>query len=108
MSAIEVFKKFYVELVKILPMDDVIFIANLYANDLLPFSHKEQIQSMPTEPQKATVFLDHVIQPSLVIGDNSKFIKLLSIMEESNFVVLEAVADHIRSQLKQAPSNTTG
>ena len=36
MSTSEVFKEFYSKLVKTLPMNDALFIAELYSRDLLP------------------------------------------------------------------------
>jgi len=62
--ATEVYKQFYAKLVKILPMDDVTFIAELYSCDLLPGDAKDQLKSK-AQASKAGYFLDHVIEPSI-------------------------------------------
>ena len=84
MSTSEVFKKFYVQLVKKLPMNDTLFIAELFANDLLPGDHKECVESLPTKSKKASHFLDHVIKPSVTSDDGCSFDKLLDVMEDSD------------------------
>ena len=43
-------------------MDDEYFVAELYANDLLPGDLKNEIKSLTTSAKKATKFLDDVIQ----------------------------------------------
>ena len=73
----KVFQKFYSKLVKTLPMNDVIFIAELYSRDLLSNDLKEHIESLSTSARKASYFLDHVIKPSVT----SSFDKLLNVME---------------------------
>ena len=44
----EMFKLFYDKLVGKLPMDDVVFVADLYFNDLLPGNLKNQLNSHET------------------------------------------------------------
>ena len=53
MSTVEVFQQFYSKLVKTLPMDDVVFTAELFSNDLLPGDLKSQIKSEKTSADKA-------------------------------------------------------
>jgi len=48
MSTSEVFKQFFAELAKSLPMDDPIFVAELFSHDLLPGNHYDQVESQST------------------------------------------------------------
>ena len=77
MSANEVFTKFYLQLVTTLPIDDPLFTAKLFTNDLLPGDHKGHVESLPTKSDKASYFLDHVIKPSVTSNDGSSFINSL-------------------------------
>ena len=78
MSTSEVFKEFYSKLVKTLPMNDAIFIAELYSRDLLSDDLKEHIELLTTEGRKVMYFLDHVIKPSVTSDGVSSFDKLLN------------------------------
>ena len=82
----KIFQKFYPKLVKTLPMNDAIFMAELYARDLLPDDLKEHIESLPTSAKKSSHFLDHVIKPSVTSGDVSRFDELLNVMEDNQGV----------------------
>ena len=97
MSTSDVFKKFYVKLVKCLPMDDTLFRAELFTNDLLPGDHKEHVESLATKFDKAAYFLDHVIKPSVTSDDGSSFDKLLNVMEDSEYQNVMELAEQIRS-----------
>ena len=102
MSTSEVFKKFYSKLVKTLPMNDAIFIAELYSRDLLPGDLKEQIASLATRADKATHLLDHVIKPS-VTGDDvgNCFDELLNVMEDNDHQGVKELAKLIRTSLRE-------
>ena len=75
-------------------MNDAIFIAQLYANGLLPGDLKNQL-NLPhrTSADKATLFLDSVIEPSVT---SSSFDKLLNVMEDSEYKHLKKLAEVIR------------
>ena len=61
MSTSEVFQQFFVKLIKILPMDDPLFTAELFTCDLLPGNLKQKIEAKETRVDKATCFLDDKI-----------------------------------------------
>ena len=105
MSTSEVFKQFFAKLAKSLPMDDPIFIAELFSHDLLPGDHYDQVKSLGTRAEKATHFLHSVIRPSF-ITEISRFNKLLDIMEDSEYCNVKELAQQIRSKLKGEPVNT--
>ena len=104
MSTGEVFKQFFAKLAKSLPMDDPIFIAELFAHDLLPGDHYDQVESLGTRAKKATHFLHNVIRPS-IITDVGRFSKLLDIMEDSEYCNVKELAQQIRSKLEGEPVN---
>jgi len=110
MSTSEVFKQFYYNLVTTLPMDDVTFIAKLVSCDLLPGNLSDQVKSVVTQSDKAALFLDNVIKPTLAIDDDS-FNVLLNVMEDSTYRHVKKLAQQISSKLKEGPvkiDNTSG
>ena len=101
------FQQFYSKLVKTLPMNDVIFIAELYSRDLFPDDVKEHVESLATSPQKASYFLDHVIKPSVTSGVGRSFDKLLNVMEDGDYegVSVRELAKLIRDSLGEETAN---
>ena len=95
----KVFQQFCPKLVKTLPMNDVIFMAELYSRDLLPEDLKEHVESLATSAKKASYFLDHVIKPSITIGDASRFDDLLNVMEDSEYQDVKELAKLIRDNI---------
>ena len=67
MSTSEVFKDYYSKLlVETLPMSTV-FVAKLYSCGLLPRELKNKLNLLQGTPEdKATLFLDSVIEPSMI------------------------------------------
>ena len=108
MSTSEVFKQFYSELVKTLPMNDAIFIAELYSCDLLSVDLKEHIESQTTKGRKAMYFLDHVIKPSVTSDGDSSFDKLLNVMEDSEYQDVKELAEQIRTSVRKRSSSDNG
>ena len=104
MSTSEVFKQFFAKLAKSLPMDDPIFVAELFSHDLLPGDHYDQVESRSTRADKAVYFLNHVIKPTIII-DVGSFNELLNVMEDSEYNIKE-LAKQIRSKLKEGPVNS--
>ena len=82
-------------------MNDTNFMAKLYANELLSWNGKERIGSMPTIADKAEYFLDNHIRIGFIHSDGSNrlFLRLLNVMESSDYEVLKEVAKEIRRQL---------
>ena len=96
----EIFHKYYLGLVKLLPMNDSLFSANLYGKKLLPGDLKANIQSLSTSADKATKFLDAVIEPAINNGDIRQFKLLLSIMSDSDNSSVKSLAEEIIDTLK--------
>ena len=94
----EVFQQFYSKLVKTLPMDDGVFTAELFSNDLLPGDLKNQLKLVHrTSADKAVLFLDSVIEPSVTSDGGSSFDKLLHVIEDSEYQHVKELAEEIRT-----------
>ena len=88
---------FYVELVKTLPMNDTIFMAELTPHFFAVGDLKERVQAEITRHAKAAYFLDNAIKPSLDGRDITSFQMLLSIM---NCGYQTSVAEAIRNKIR--------
>ena len=105
----EVFKEFYCKLVETLPMDDALFIAKLFSNDLLPGDVKNQLKLLHrTSADKALLFLDSVIEPSVTSDDGSSFDKLLNVMESCNYPCVKELANQIRASIRKRSNSDNG
>ena len=94
----ELFQQFYSKLVESLPMDDVKFIAKLYSNGLLPGDLRNKLKLLHrTSADKATLFLDSVIEPSVTSDGGKMFDKLLNVMEDSEYDHVKELARIIRT-----------
>ena len=102
----EVLKKHYSKLVKTLPMNDAIFVAELYSCDLLSIDLRDQLK-LPhrTSADKATLFLNNVIEPSVISGVGSGFDKLLTVMEDYEHENVKQLAKLIRASLRSTNSD---
>ena len=107
MSSRKVLRKFYPQLVTLLPMDNPLFTAELYSHGLLPADARDQIKAKGTRAEKCDYFISHVIIPSLVI-DDSHFMELLNIMQQSEFIGVKQLSDQIKSELKKESPDTAG
>ena len=101
----EVFKHFFAKLAKSLPMDDPIFVAELFSHDLLPGDHYDQVESRLTRADKTVYFLSHVIKPAITT-DARSFNELLNVMEDSEYSNVKELAQQIKCKLKEGPVNT--
>ena len=82
------------KLVRLLPMDDVIFMTELDAAGLLPGDLWDEIESKGTRAKKAAYFLRHGIR-----NDTGSFNKLLTIMREFNDIQLKKLAEMINGEI---------
>ena len=92
-------KKFYLELVKTLPMDDPYFRSLLYTADLLPGNLKDEVQSKPTRAERAEYFLDKRIKNNV-----TNFAKLLEVLEKSTDSTMVDLAKQIRTEIDKSVS----
>ena len=85
-----IIRKYFTDLVGLLPMNDVMFMAKLYSADLLPGDMWNKVESKPTPAEKAAYFLLSGIQ-----NDSDNFDKLLTIMENCDDDRLKKLAEKI-------------
>ena len=72
------------------------FTAELFSNDLLPGDLKNQLKLVHrTSADKAVLFLDSVIEPSVTSDGGSSFDKLLHVMEDSEYQHVKELAKEI-------------
>ena len=90
----------YAEKLLKLPMQDTTFIAKLASKNLLPGDTKSQVKAQSTPVNKASYFLNNIIEPSIDIGDNSSFNKLLLVMDKCGYEHVEHLALEIRLMIK--------
>ena len=83
-DTVDVFKQFYSELTKVLPMIITTLVTKLYSNKLLSGDQKSTIDSLATTKEKAVYFLDEVIKPGLEINYTKLFDEMLRVMESSD------------------------
>ena len=102
----ETFRQYYSRLVKTLPMNDDIFTAELYTNELLPGDLKEYLESLSTSAKKASKFLDTVIKPSIDKNDVTRLSTLLRVMRNSDDSIAIRLAEEIQPTLHQGPSSS--
>ena len=100
-TSLEVLKHHYPQLLKLLPMEDNVFIGELLKNNLLPHNLKAVISSLSTRADKVTKFLDSVIMPSADDLNSINFNILLKVMMNSNDNAVKQLAVTIISNLNQ-------
>ena len=90
-------------------MDDAVFIAKLFSNNLLPGDLKNQLKLLHrTSADKAVLFLDSVIEPSVTSDGGSSFDKLLNVMEDSEYQHVKELAKQIRMSTLKIPTTDSG
>ena len=87
------------KLVKCLPMDDTHFVTKLSAQQLLPGDTESRIKALPTQAEKASYFLSHVIKPALDIDDASDLEKLVAIMLSCGYNHVQKLAGTIKFEI---------
>ena len=92
----DVFKKFYSELTKVLPMIINILVTTFYSSKLLSGDHKSCIDSLPTNKEKAEYFLDKVIKPGLEIKYTEQFNEMLKVMTNSDDPAVKYLVDEMQ------------
>ena len=85
------------------------FTTELFSNNLLPGDLKNQLKLVHrTSADKAVLFLDSVIEPSVTSDGGSSFDKLLHVMEDSEYQHVKELAEEIRTSLRKRSSSNYG
>ena len=92
----DVFKKFYSELTKVLPMIINNLVTKLYSDKLLSDDHKGRIDSMPIDEEKTEYFLNKVIKPGLEIEYTKLFDAVLGVMRTSDDSTINYLVSEIQ------------
>ena len=79
------------------------FVAKLYSRGILPRDLKNLLQGTPED--EAALFLDSVIEPSVISGVGSSFDKLLTVMEDCEHENVKELAKLIRASLRSSNSD---
>ena len=92
-SAKDAIRKFNVELLQELPLENDIFLAMARRAGLFPLDTYESTSAQLTRAKKVAYFLQHVVEP----GAEEYLPKLLSVMKESEVANLVRLADDIEA-----------
>ena len=93
----DVIKKFDVELLQQLPLDDTLFCAMARRADLFPLNTEGHIRAKPTRADKVDYFLQNIIKP----GADEYLPKLLEVMRKCDYANVVKLADNIQAALAQ-------
>ena len=91
-SAKDAIKKYKVELLQELPLDEPLFFAMAERAGLFPLGINKAIKAEKTRACKVDYFLDHVVEP----GADKYLPKLLKVMRESKVDNVMKLADDIQ------------
>ena len=95
-----VYAHYYSKLIQVLPMEDAIFMGQLFTGQFLPGDTKATIAAKETRAKKATFFLDDQITPSFKDdGSSQEFLNLLDLMMNTDFTNLKSLAQEIKSKI---------
>ena len=94
-NAMDIFKRFYSELIEVLPMIITTLVTRLYSDKLLSGNHKDCIDTLATSKEKTEYFLDKVIKPGLAIKYTKLFDEMLRVMESSDDPTVNYLVDEI-------------
>ena len=88
-------------------MDDVIFLGLLREKNLLPGYLSEEVQAERTKAEKATLFLDKVVDPSIDVGEFGPLNNLLTVMSDEVYlksVLLKQLANTMKQDIDKESS----
>ena len=102
----DVFKKFYSELTKVLPMIINNLVTKLYSDKPLSGDHKGRMESLLTDKEKTEYFLDKVIKPALEIKYTKQFNEMLRLIKTSDDCTIVYLVDEIQKFMSYLPSGT--
>ena len=94
-SAKDAIKKYKVELLQELPLDDPVFFAMAERANLFPSNTGNNIYQEKTRAHKVDYFLQHVVEP----GAEEYLSKLLKVMKNSQLENVEKLAADIQAAL---------
>ena len=100
-SSKDAIKKFKVELLQELPLDDPKFFAMAERANLFPMDTGNKIRAEKTRGHKVDYFLQQVVEPEA----ENYLPRLLQLMKECNIANVEKLADNIQAVVVPGMSN---
>ena len=100
MDAKKVFEEFKPKLVRLLPLKDPLFTAELTRQNLFSGNLKEEVMEARTQADAADRFLDEAVERPLNIGYKEPFDKLLLVMEKFDNLALKRLAGEINQKFR--------
>ena len=95
-----VYRKHYHKLVRVLPMNEPRFIAELYSKKFLPGDALYYIETKGSRAGKADFFLENYVAKGFdESGNNPLFLELLDLLNDSDDSMLRMVAANISREL---------
>ena len=96
LSPKDAIKHFGMDLLKVLPLDSVMFLAlmNKPETNLLPFNYKDKIRSLSTRAEKVFFFIEKVLEPS----PDFFLPALLGVMEKCDDIAVQTLSRDIREK----------
>ena len=96
-KAIENIKTNYPKLTSGFPIDDLL--PDLYSKNVINDLQKESIQRERIKTGKVIILFDAVIRPELEIGISTKYDKLIKVMEDSDDIRTNYLAEVLKGKL---------
>ena len=98
-DAKKIFCEFNPDLVKILPLKDPYFLAELTKQHLFSGNLKAEVMAESTQANATTKFLYTAIECSLDVDDREPFDRLIQVMEKFGNLTLNKLAQDIKQEL---------
>ena len=97
-SSLELFEHYYQGLIYSLPMKDANFMDHLIKHGLVSIDIRKILEGLSAHKERASYFLDNVIKPKILVGNNTYFDKLLTVMNNSNYDNTKDLAKEIEME----------
>ena len=97
-SPIEAFERYHEALIFSLPMKNVKFLNDLCKHDLILEDFKHYLESLTAHKERASCFLDKIIEPEVKTGGSIYFFKLLTVMKTCGYGNVEDLAKQIEAE----------
>ena len=96
LSPKEALRKFKVELLTELPLEDPVFFAKIDRAGLFPNGTGRSVKAEKTRPLKVDYFIDNVVEP----GADEYLPMLLRVMNDSGFANVKRLANQIQTAIE--------
>ena len=98
-------KKCYSDLMKVLPINDLV--EHFFSRNLLSFDQKRKIDGLTLRKEKIAYFLDEILISGLSVGSTEHFDNMVTMMKESDDILANRSAERLTDVLDDSTSTTT-